>query len=206
MSPKVSREHLLQRRADIMQAAEKVFIENGYERTTMKHIMDEAQVSRGGLYQYFSNKEDLFQAILEEGLEEEAADSIQLLEGREGQHWELLLSTLFGESMKPDDQMDPLAPSKLEYFITGRNDERRREYGEKRYKIGVNVYAEIIKAGQQSGEFRSTYDPELLAQSIITYIDGLALDHAILPGKVVKLQQQSELFVDYLKNILGVDE
>ena len=203
MSPRVSKEHLKQRRADIMDAARNVFIEHGYEHTTMKHIMEAAGVSRGGLYQYFSNKEDLFEALLEEGLSGEAEATEVSLENVDS-HWTLLMQLMFGEDGNPDSEMDPLAPSKLEFFITGRNDERRRNYGEKRYEMGLNIYNEIIKAGQDSGEFSDRYDSELIARSMITFVDGLALDHAILSEEKVKLKEQSALFVDYMKMALGV--
>ena len=204
MSPRVSKEHLKQRRADIMEAATTVFIEHGYEHTTMKHVMEAANVSRGGLYQYFSNKEDLFEAILEEGISEEAEEVDLSLDEVESKHWALLMKLMFGEDGSPDANMDPLAPSKLEFFITGRNDERRRAYGEKRYEIGLSIYDEIIKAGQEAGEFSDRYDSELIARSIITFVDGLALDHAILPEEKVRVKEQSELFVEYLKMALDV--
>ncbi|MCA1011736.1 TetR/AcrR family transcriptional regulator [Halobacillus halophilus] len=204
MSPRVSKEHLKQRRADIMKAATQVFIEQGYEHTTMKHVMEAANVSRGGLYQYFSNKEDLFEAILEEGLSEEAEDTGFSLEEAASPQWTLLMKLMFGEDGRPDTNMDPLAPSKLEFFITGRHDERRRTYGEKRYEMGVNIYDEVIKAGQETGEFSDRYDSGLLARSIITFVDGLALDHAIQPEEKVRLKEQSELFVEYLKMALDV--
>lgn len=203
MSPRVSKEHLKQRRADIMQAAIKVFIDHGYEHTTMKHVMEAANVSRGGLYQYFSNKEDLFEAILEEGLSHEAEATGFSLEEVES-HWTLLMKLMFGEDGSPDAKMDPLAPSKLEFFITGRNDERRRAYGGKRYEMGLSIFNEIIKAGQEAGEFSDRYDSELVARSIITFVDGLALDHAILPEEKVRVKEQSVLLVDYLKMALGV--
>ncbi|MBP1949344.1 TetR/AcrR family transcriptional regulator [Virgibacillus litoralis] len=186
-----------------MGAARDVFIEHGYEHTTMKHVMDAAGVSRGGLYQYFSNKEDLFEAIIEEGLSNEAENTEKLLSMTES-HWKLLMELLFGEDGKPDAEMDPLAPSKLEFFITGRNDERRREYGRKRYNLGVRVYADVIRAGQDSGEFSDRFDSELLSRSIITFIDGLALDDAILAENDVQLEQQSSLFIEYLKMALDV--
>ncbi|MGP4059543.1 TetR/AcrR family transcriptional regulator [Halobacillus sp. H74] len=203
MSPRVSKEHLKQRRADIMEAATRVFIEHGYEHTTMKHVMEAANVSRGGLYQYFSNKEDLFEALLEEGLTDEAEETELSLEKADS-YWTLLMEFLFGEDGKPNAGMDPLAPSKLEFFITGRNDERRRAYGEKRYELGLGIYKEIIQAGQKSGEFSDKFDSELIARSIITFVDGLALDHAILPEEKMKLEEQSILFVDYLKMALEV--
>ena len=205
MSPRVSEEHLKQRRASILKAATDVFIEHGYEHTTMKHVMEAAGVSRGGLYQYFSNKEDLFEAILEEGLNESAEQSLESLKKSSASHWHLLMQVMFGEDATPDANMDPLSPSKLEFFITGRNDERRREYGTKRYEIGLKIYADIIEAGQKDGEFRTTYDPDLIARSIITFVDGLALDHAMLPEHKVLVKEQSALFVDYLKSALRGD-
>ncbi|MFC4558333.1 TetR/AcrR family transcriptional regulator [Virgibacillus kekensis] len=203
MAPRVSEQHLQQRRTDILAAASNVFMERGYEHTTMKHVMEAAGVSRGGLYQYFSNKEDLFEAILEEGLNDEAANTESLLTNTES-HWELLMQLIYGENGTPDAKMDPLASSKLEFFITGRNDERRRAYGERRYKIGLRIYADVIKAGQKAREFSDRYDSELIARSIITFIDGLALDDAILPGDVVQVENQSKLLMDYLKMALDV--
>ncbi|WP_082235854.1 TetR/AcrR family transcriptional regulator [Halobacillus massiliensis] len=202
MAPRVSEEHLKQRRADIMEAAVQVFIQHGYEHTTMKHVMEAAGVSRGGLYQYFSNKEDLFEALLEEDLTGEAGAAQRPLEEVDS-YWKLLIQLMFGEDGQPDNRMDPLAPCKLEFFITGRRDERRRAYAEKRYRLALSVYIEVLKAGQRSGEFSDRHDPELIARSIISFTDGLGLDHAILPEETVKLKEQSVLFVEYLKLALS---
>ncbi|MGI8315231.1 TetR/AcrR family transcriptional regulator [Halobacillus mangrovi] len=206
MSPKVSKEHLAKRRAKILKSAKQVFIEHGYERTTMKLVMDAADVSRGGLYQYFSNKEDLYEALLEADLSQAVSATEETLETEVKSHWELLKQKMFGEDGNPDDEMDPMAPSNLEFFITGRNDSRRRKYGHERYKLGLKLYANVIKAGQQTGEFSSKYDSELIAKSIVSFIDGLSLDGAILPIEEVQLKEQSFLFLDYLKAVLEVKE
>lgn len=202
MSPKVSQEHKEQRRANILEAAKHVFIEHGYERATMKHIMEAANVSRGGLYQYFSNKEDVYEAILEEALSGLSRQTEQQLDKGVNSYWELLLTRIFGENGEPDDEMDPFAPSNLEFFITGRNDERRRAYGKARYEIGLSIYQSIIEKGQKSGEFSTRYESSTIARSIITFIDGLALDYAILPKDEVKIKEQSKLFIEYLRMAL----
>jgi TetR/AcrR family transcriptional regulator, transcriptional repressor of aconitase len=205
MSPKVSKEHLEQRRAKILEAATEVFIEHGYERTTMKHVMDAAEVSRGGLYQYFSNKEDLYEAILAERLTGQVLVTNELLKEKVDSYWNLLLSRIFGDDQKPSDKMDPLAACNLEFFITGRNDERRRSYAQERYSFALKLYANIIEAGQQSGEFNSKYSSDMVARSIITFIDGLALDNAILSKEDIKLKEQSSLFIEYLRLALEVE-
>ncbi|MCK4750411.1 MAG: TetR/AcrR family transcriptional regulator [Bacteroidales bacterium] len=52
-----------QRREEIVQAAEKVFFSNGFERSTMDDIAEQAELSKGTLYLYFKSKEDLHMAV-----------------------------------------------------------------------------------------------------------------------------------------------
>ncbi len=51
------------RRQIIFEAAEKLFLSNGYEDTTMDQIANESEFSKGTLYNYFKSKDDLYLAI-----------------------------------------------------------------------------------------------------------------------------------------------
>jgi AcrR family transcriptional regulator len=53
-----------ERQEQILDAAAKVIIRLGYDKTTMKDIADEAGVSRRTVYLYFKGKEELFEALL----------------------------------------------------------------------------------------------------------------------------------------------
>ena len=57
-----------QRRKMIIDAAERVFLKYGFEETTMKDIADESELSKGTLYLYFKNKNELCLAIYNRGL------------------------------------------------------------------------------------------------------------------------------------------
>jgi AcrR family transcriptional regulator len=59
----------LEHKQTMMQAAEKLFIKIGYHETTMDQIAEEAEYSKGTLYNYFENKEHLFFCMLIEKLE-----------------------------------------------------------------------------------------------------------------------------------------
>ena len=48
------------REAEIVQAAEEIFRQNGYENTSMDDIAKKAQFTKRTLYQYFPSKEHLF--------------------------------------------------------------------------------------------------------------------------------------------------
>lgn len=49
----------------ILNAAEKVFGQNGYAKATVEAIADEAGVGKGTVYLYFKNKEDVFLSVIE---------------------------------------------------------------------------------------------------------------------------------------------
>jgi AcrR family transcriptional regulator len=55
-----------QRLQTILEAAGRLFAREGYHRTGMERIADEAEVSVGTLYFYFKNKEDLLVKLLEQ--------------------------------------------------------------------------------------------------------------------------------------------
>lgn len=53
------------RRAEIMEAALRLFIEKGYLKTTTQDIIDEVKISRGLLYYHFKDKEDILYCLVE---------------------------------------------------------------------------------------------------------------------------------------------
>src|SRR2546425_12757216 len=55
-------------RARIMAAAEERFAAFGYRRTGIAEIARDAGVAPGTLYRYFENKEEVFRAVMREGL------------------------------------------------------------------------------------------------------------------------------------------
>lgn len=54
-----------QRRKQILECAKKLFASRGYYQTQISDIQQAAGVARGTIYQYFKNKDDIFETILE---------------------------------------------------------------------------------------------------------------------------------------------
>lgn len=52
-------------RADLLVAAEAVFVRKGYERAQIEEIASQAGRTRGAVYAHFKDKEDIFLALLE---------------------------------------------------------------------------------------------------------------------------------------------
>ena len=61
--PKVTEEHLESRRAQILEGARAVFARYGYHRATVARLEEATGLSRGAIFHYFDDKEDLFLAL-----------------------------------------------------------------------------------------------------------------------------------------------
>ena len=68
--PKVSPEYRAERRAHILAAARRCFVRDGFHGTSMQDLVDEAGVSSGAVYRYFSSKDAVIEAIAAENLDQ----------------------------------------------------------------------------------------------------------------------------------------
>jgi AcrR family transcriptional regulator len=64
--PKVTEAYRDERRRELIDAARTCFARNGFAATSMQEIFEEAGISAGGFYRYFSSKTELVAAIAEE--------------------------------------------------------------------------------------------------------------------------------------------
>src|ERR1019366_6037828 len=68
--PRVSQEHLDARRRQIIDAARRCFVRNGFHATSMQDVLAEAALSAGAVYRYFPSKDDIIAAIADDALAE----------------------------------------------------------------------------------------------------------------------------------------
>jgi AcrR family transcriptional regulator len=62
--PKVTEEHKSRRREEILEAAQRVFARHGFEGSTVVRLEEETGLSRGAIFSYFENKDDLFVSVV----------------------------------------------------------------------------------------------------------------------------------------------
>lgn len=53
-----------QTRDHIVEAADRLFYENGYEHTSFAHIADSVKISRGNFYYHFRSKDEILDAVI----------------------------------------------------------------------------------------------------------------------------------------------
>jgi AcrR family transcriptional regulator len=174
---RVSQEHLDARRLQILDAARRCFIRNGFHATSMQDVFTEAGLSAGAVYRYFVGKDDIIAAIASGAL----AD----------------LATAFADGEKVPPQLDdivdvvldvdtpPLAGSTesarllvqiwsealrspaLAAQLTDVMDESRR------------VLGRLVERHQQAGLLPSDAAPEEVAAVLIALVDGFLVQRAV---------------------------
>lgn len=80
----------LERRYQIMDAAERVFLQTGVEHATMDHIARAANVSKGSLYLCFKDRDDLYLSIAQRAIDDliEREEEVQeQMVGASGYDW-----------------------------------------------------------------------------------------------------------------------
>jgi TetR/AcrR family transcriptional regulator, transcriptional repressor of aconitase len=64
--PKVTHEYRDARRDQILSAARRCFLRNGFHATSVQDLVAESGLSSGAVYRYFASKDDVIIAIAEE--------------------------------------------------------------------------------------------------------------------------------------------
>jgi AcrR family transcriptional regulator len=78
------------RPAELLAAALELFVEKGYAGTRLEDVASRAGVSKGTLYLYFENKEDLFKAVVRESVVARISETAGQIERFDGPSDQLL--------------------------------------------------------------------------------------------------------------------
>lgn len=71
--PRVSQQYKDDQRAEILDAARRCFVRNGFHRTSMQDVFTEAGKSAGAVYRYFPRKEDMIAGVAAQNLDDVTA-------------------------------------------------------------------------------------------------------------------------------------
>lgn len=158
--PRVFPEYKKEARSRVLQAATKVLSEKGYHATSMDDIASELGVSRGALYQYFRNKEDILQEVflanqqdLREWLERYDDDLLSMAE------------RLFDEVII---EKAAIIPIHFEVVSLASHDEALRKLLRENNEKDLAGLQAFIKRQKEKGSIKKDVAPDILAHTIIS--------------------------------------
>ncbi len=163
-----------ERRREILAASLQTFSDKGYDKTSMADIVRVTGLSKGTLYWYFKNKQELYLALMEFVIDQFFEEFDGMFEASQAQTpWEAL-SQMFraiDDLLSRDPKIGSLT---LDFMLQGLHyPEFQAKYGQY-YARYIEVLSTIIQRGIDSGEFRPV-DARAAAATLIALGDGIML-------------------------------
>lgn len=177
--PRVSKEHLAARRQQILDAARRCFLRDGFHNTSMQDVIAEAGLSVGAVYRYFPSKNDLITAIAQ-----------SVIGGADGVFAELatapplpLAEVLDRALAYVDTQTGPdgALPLAIQVWSEAQRDPALAEFVAATYTRFRDHFVAIARRARDAGELPPDADPEVVGPALFGLVPGYFLQR-ILTG------------------------
>lgn len=138
---------------EVLAAALDIFVERGYAATRLDDVAARAGVSKGTLYLYFENKEELFKAVVRENLVPALSEAEDYIENYSGSSTDLLREFILAW-WKRIGETKLSGITKLMMAESGNFPDVASFYHEEVISRGNALIIRVLERGMDSGEFR----------------------------------------------------
>lgn len=141
-----------QKTIEILEASSLIFAKYGYKKTTMQDIGDSLNMTKGNLYLYFDNKEDLYVKTVKYQLtlwRNEVYKTVNMLHTAKAK-FEILCKKSF-EYIHENEVLKDLVSQDPDIFVINHDSDRFIEVNKK----AMEMLKDIIIEGIQNREFRN---------------------------------------------------
>jgi AcrR family transcriptional regulator len=178
MAPKLKPETLEERKAQILNAALTCFARKGYHQTTMDDIVQEAGLSKGGVYWYFNSKKELFMALFESLIGDTEAMVLASMTQEVSAKEKLRDSLEMYAALSTADEFREFMPLMIDVWAQNWRDPEINEVAIDMYNRFRGPLVQLIEEGIANGEFKPV-DAASLAAILFAVYDGLAVQSMI---------------------------
>ena len=179
------------RKQDLLNIAYRMFIEKGYENTSVDDIITEAGIAKGTYYYYFESKEATLEAVIEMMIEK--AEIVA----------KAALMNPVSIPQKLASVVYAFQPNKDEVVITDVLERKENivmhdKIGKKIVEVAVPILSDIVREGIAQGIFACTNVEERVRMLLI--MSQNMFDYGAYSNKDI------EVYVDMLEKSLGAKE
>jgi AcrR family transcriptional regulator len=179
--PKVSDEHRLARRQQIVAAARTCVAHHGFHKTTMADVIRESGLSAGAVYGYFKSKDEIVAAIADDAL----SSVDRLFEGLLATNEPLtplaaLEATVEHVALVAGQAGGDVTKVGIQAWAEALHNEAIMAIASGKYRMLRNHFVEVARRAQADGTVDPDTDPEYIAQVLFGLIPGFILQRLIL--------------------------
>jgi AcrR family transcriptional regulator len=178
--PKVSDAHRAARRRQILDAAARCFLRDGFHATSMQDIFNEAGLSAGAVYRYFPGKHAIVAAIADRVLSEVTGAIDEVAGGDPAPSLEAAMAGILAVT---DRYTGPDGPARIAVQLWGESlrDPVLADLVAGAYRRLRSRYVELARRAQEAGQARgAAADPEDLGTVLLGAMIGYILQRLLL--------------------------
>jgi AcrR family transcriptional regulator len=184
LMPKVSQEYRAARREQILDAARRCFVRDGFHETSMQDLFAESGLSAGAVYGYFASKEEMVLAIALENMR----DIVTMIHSFATSHRQGGIGAALGDVLEvvcakhADNDLGAMAVQVWSEAL--RNPDLARRFDAQLVPMRADL-ASLVRTYQASGHLPPDASAESLATLFMAMIPGFILQLAMFGPQAV---------------------
>ncbi|MEN9868199.1 MAG: hypothetical protein RL748_3789 [Pseudomonadota bacterium] len=182
---------------ELLAAALDLFVERGFAATRLEDVAKQAGVSKGTLYLYFANKEDLFKAVVRENILPTLGEAEQIIASYTGSSADLFRALMLNWWQRVgNSQVSGI--TKLMMAEAGNFPELAQFYHDEVIMRSDAMIANVIQRGINAGEFRIANDLHTVRVLVAPMLMLMMWKHSFGPCQLAPLTPDLyvERFID----------
>lgn len=193
------------RRVQIIQSAAGSFARHGYRQTTMEQISRDLNLSKGAVYVYFQNKEELYVSTLE-FIFQKRYDSLCAILATDDP-FPVKLRHIIGNLVQLIGNDDHYEYSRLsvESFLESDRIEALHAIKADSYHRNFELLSGFLRQGQAAGQLDAALDSTGAAVIMMAALDGMML-HSLVQGRQLPVDTIRSAAMQMLSRMLHLQE
>lgn len=189
-----------ERRKEILETAERLFLTKGYTKTTVNDILKEIGIAKGTFYHYFKSKEEVMDEIIMRIIKEDVTKAKRIVSNPDIPVLDKLFKILMEQSPKSGDVKEKM----IEQFHQLNNAEMHQKSLVQSIIHLSPVLTEVLEQGIEEGIFYTPYPQEtielLLSSAQVIFDDGL------FQWKPEEMMRRAKAYIKMMEVSVGAKE
>lgn len=189
-----------ERRNEILDTAERLFVSKGYMKATVNDILQEIGIAKGTFYHYFKSKEEVMDAIIMRIIHEDVAVAKKIASDSNIPVLDKLFQILMSQVPKTGGNKEKM----IEQFHQPNNAEMHQKSLVQAILHLTPILTDVIKQGIKGNIFQTDYPQEtiefLLASAQVIFDEGL------FHWQPHEVMQRAKAFISIMETTLGAEK
>ena len=156
----------------ILSKAKQVFMRKGFATVTMKDIIEECGISRGGIYLYFKSVDEIFMRVIENHNQKRLKEAKQYIS--EDKSFEQLIDEYLGRQKKRLMNLNNSLLIPMYEYRFAKTEDYHKEFFRDQFIYTKNIVLEILDYGFAKASMTNRCT-DSLATSVVLLIEGISM-------------------------------